>query len=86
MRAFVHELVSGRVVFGAGALTEVPDEVARLGGRRVLVIHGEHEKRLVDRLTEELGDRVAARIGEVTQHVPVEQARAAVARADEAEA
>ena len=80
--SFVHELSSGRVVFGAGTLARVPAEVERLGARRVLLVGGGHESAWVDRIAADLGAGVAGRIGEVVQHVPVEVAADAVARAE----
>lgn len=81
-RPFVHELVTGRVVFRAGALAQVADEARRLGARRVLLIAGGHEKPYADRVAGDLGDRLAGRVEEVVQHVPAEPAAAAAAIAD----
>jgi maleylacetate reductase len=84
MRPFVHELQSGRVVFGAGSLNSVPSEVARLGGARVLLISDEFVKDVADEIADGLGDQVIRRVSEVVQHVPVELADAvsSVARSD----
>jgi maleylacetate reductase len=84
MRSFVHELQSGRVVFGAGSLTRVPNEVDRLGGRRVLIISDGFVKSIADELAESLGNLVIRRVDEVVQHVPVELADSvsSVARSD----
>jgi maleylacetate reductase len=84
MRPFVHELQSGRVVFGAGSLKSVPSEVARLGGRRVLLISDEFVKAVADEVADGLGNHVIRRVSEVVQHVPVELADAvsSVARSD----
>jgi maleylacetate reductase len=76
MRPFVHELQSGRVVFGAGSFKTVPSEVARLGGLRVLVISDEFVKDAADELADGLGSQVIRRVSEVVQHVPVELADA----------
>jgi maleylacetate reductase len=84
----VQELPTGRVVFGAGALAQVPDEVGRLGGTAVLLIAGTAQKAAADRVADALGTRLAARIGEVVQHVPEEVAEEArrLARAVSADA
>jgi maleylacetate reductase len=84
MRPFVHELQSGRVVFGAGSLKSVPSEVARLGGRRVLLVSDEFVKAVADEVADGLGNHVIRRVSEVVQHVPVELADAvsSVARSD----
>jgi maleylacetate reductase len=81
MMPFVHDLTSGRVVFGAGSLTSVPSEVARLGGTRVLLISDEFVKAVADEVAEDLGSRVVRRVTEVVQHVPVELADAVAATA-----
>jgi len=38
MRAFSHEILPGKVIFGVGALSQVRSELEALGGRRALVI------------------------------------------------
>ena len=48
---FDHQTYAQRVVFAAGAArTRLLDEVARLGGQRVLVIATERERRVVQKL------------------------------------
>jgi maleylacetate reductase len=76
MRPFIHELQSGRVVFGAGSRKSVSSEVARLGGQRVLLISDEFVKTVADELADDLGNLVVHRVSEVVQHVPVELADA----------
>jgi maleylacetate reductase len=86
MRDFVHDAPASRVLFGVGALAGVPDEVARLGGARVLLISDQDAKLYADQLAEGIAGRLAARIDEVVMHVPVEVAAAATATAREAAA
>ena len=38
MRAFVYNGLPARVVFGAGALARLPEELDRLGAKRALVL------------------------------------------------
>jgi maleylacetate reductase len=76
-QAFVHEITTPRVVFRTGAADDVAAESSRLGGQRVLLIGGGHESDLADRVAEGLGGRLAGRISDVAQHVPVAAARAA---------
>lgn len=81
--AFTHDTLAQRVVLGSGnAAAAVAEEVARLGGGRVMLIVGEHESALADRVVGEL--ELALRWGEVRQHVPVELAQRARAAAVEA--
>jgi maleylacetate reductase len=72
------DLPQSRVVFGAGALERVGDEVERTGATRVLVIAGGSAEPVLGRLRTTLGPRVAATHREVRQHVPEDLAAAAV--------
>jgi maleylacetate reductase len=71
------ELRSQRVVFGAGRLDDVAREVDALGLHRLLLVATRSAKAAADRLAEQLGPRVAARVAEVVQHVPDADAAAA---------
>lgn len=79
--SFVHDAAAVRVVFAPGALARVPDEVARLGAVRALLVAGGPEARYADRIATDLAERVAGRVREVVMHVPVPVARAAVGAA-----
>ncbi|GAA1147683.1 hypothetical protein GCM10009630_52690 [Kribbella jejuensis] len=79
--SFAHTFWPGRVVFGAGALERVGDEVAALGVRRVLVIATNSARDAADAVETQLGDLFAGRIDGVTQHVPTEVADAARTKA-----
>ncbi|MFF0265640.1 maleylacetate reductase [Kribbella sp. NPDC004536] len=81
--SFVHTFWPGRVVFGAGSLERVGDEVAALGVRRVLVIATNSARDAADLVELQLGDRFVGRIDGVAQHVPTEVADAARAKAHE---
>jgi maleylacetate reductase len=59
-----------RVVFGAGRVRDVPEELSSLGLTRVLLIATRSAKAAADDLTSSLGATVVARIHEVVQHVP----------------
>ncbi|MEV6284157.1 maleylacetate reductase [Kribbella sp. NPDC051770] len=81
--AFVHVGLPSRVVFGARALDQVAGEVELLGVSRALVIATGSAREAADVVELGLGDRFAGRIDEVRQHVPVERAEAARAKAQE---
>jgi alcohol dehydrogenase class IV len=83
--AFVHDTPAVRVLLRIGALREVAGEARKLG-RRVLLIADEAIKAAADVIATDLGAMLAGRIDEVIMHVPVEQARAAVAYAREIDA
>ena len=77
---FAADWLGQRVVFADGALGWLPAEVSSLGAERVLLIAGRHGG-LGDRAATLLGDRVAARLADLRQHVPADLADAAVAAA-----
>jgi maleylacetate reductase len=79
---FVHEALSGRVVFAAGAARRVLcDEVDLLGGSRVLLVAAEPELHLAEELSRPLAERVVACFDGIRPHVPVEVGAAATALA-----
>ena len=59
-----------RVIFGAGALDRLPELVADLGARRVLVVASAGRSALVDRVGALLGTRLAGIETRVAMHVP----------------
>lgn len=85
---FTHDSLAQRVVLGSGIVAEaVAAEVERLGGGRVMLIAGEYEAALGDRVAgglEAAGLELALRWDEVRQHVPLELARRARAAAAQA--
>src|SRR2546430_10404647 len=86
MRSFTFDALPGRVVFGVGSLASLPDEVAKLG-TRVLVVADPTTKELADEAALSLGSQFAGMFTDIQLHVPAEavgEARqaAAAARAD----
>ena len=69
--AFVHDMPSPRVIFGVGAVQEVPVEAQRLGGQRVLVISTGSMRTVADEVSASLGGDLAGRIDRVAMHVPI---------------
>jgi maleylacetate reductase len=69
-----------RVVFGVGALSRVPEEVAGLGASALLIVD-EASVAAGDEVAASLGDRLADRIDGAVMHVPVPVADAATERA-----
>jgi maleylacetate reductase len=80
---FVYDVPTSRVVFGAGRIRQVPDEVERLGAERALLIAGGRQKKYADELAAALGSRLVDRIGEVVMHVPATLATAASERTEQ---
>lgn len=72
MRPFVFPGLATRVVFGHGTLAQVPDEVARLGHSRALVLATEQQEGQAQALADALGDRAAGVFAGAVMHTPVE--------------
>lgn len=77
----VHDTVARRIVFAAGAIGELPAELARLGLGRPLVIAGHSQATYAERLLSAVG--AGGSIIGVRVHVPAAHADAARAKAAE---
>jgi maleylacetate reductase len=78
-RPFVFPGLSTRVVFGHGTLAQVPDEVARLGHSRALVLSTPHQEAEAQALAQRLGKAAAGVFAGAVMHTPVEVTEAAIA-------
>jgi maleylacetate reductase len=76
-RSFTYQALPMRVVFGAGVLGKLPDEVAALGLSRVLVLCSPEQEETGRRVAAALGERAAGVLAEARMHVPVEVAHRA---------
>jgi len=83
MTPFVYTASPTRVVFAAGALARLPEELERLDARRALVLATPEQAALADRVAALLGERAAGVHAGAVMHVPVEVAREARAAARE---
>jgi maleylacetate reductase len=79
MQPFIYEALPSRVIFGAGTLARLGDEVDRLGLRRVLVLSTPPQQPDAERLAASLGDRAAGVFAGATMHTPVEVTERAMA-------
>jgi len=77
IRPFTYQALPMRVVFGAGSLASLPDEVAALGLARVLVLCSPEQEVTGKQVADALGDRAAGVLPEARMHVPIEVARRA---------
>jgi maleylacetate reductase len=85
--SFIHDSPHQRVVFALGAVAQVPDEAARLGLRRALVVATPGSgARLGQRLAGLLGERAAGLHAQAVVHVPKAVAETGVAAARAAKA
>jgi maleylacetate reductase len=78
---FVYQALPSRVVFGAGSLTRVGEEIERLGCSRALVLTTPEQRDLGLRVAALLGPRAAGVFPEAVMHVPLPIAEAARAEA-----
>jgi maleylacetate reductase len=86
MNPFVFDAKLPRVVFGAGALARLPEEVERLGAKRALVLTTPEQAAVGERVAAMLGARSAGVFPRAVMHVPIEVAREARAEARRLEA
>ncbi len=77
MRSFTYTQLPGRVVFGVGALDQLPREIELLGATRALVLSTPEQEAQADDVAERLGTRCAGIFARAVMHVPIEIARAA---------
>ncbi|MEN3309757.1 MAG: maleylacetate reductase [Micromonosporaceae bacterium] len=76
MRPFVYSSQPARIVFGAGTLSQLPTEVARLGCSRALVLSTPERGKSA---RDVLGGLAVAAFGDVVMHTPVEVTEQALA-------
>jgi maleylacetate reductase len=72
MRPFVYNALPARVVFGHGTISQVADEVERLGCHRALVLSTPLQQADAERLASQLGDLAAGVFAAAVMHTPVE--------------
>lgn len=75
--SFTYEQLPGRVVFGAGSLDKLAEEVARLGAERAIVLSTPEQRASAEDAARRLGNRAAGVFAQAVMHVPIETARAA---------
>jgi maleylacetate reductase len=78
IRPFVFAGLTTRVVFGHGTVAQVPDEVARLGHARALVLSTPHQRDQAQGLADALGRRAAGVFAEAAMHTPTDVTARAV--------
>jgi maleylacetate reductase len=77
---FAHDTLGQRVLFGSGQAAQLlREEVERLGSQRVMLIAATYEAEIAAKVTS--GITIAATFDDVVQHVPIEKAELARARA-----
>ncbi|TDF58429.1 maleylacetate reductase [Cupriavidus sp. L7L] len=83
MNAFQYSTRAQRIVFGAGKIRQVGQEIDVLGVSSVLVLSTPEQRPLAEQVVDLLGARAIGIFDRAVMHVPVETARAACAMAFE---
>ena len=81
MTEFTYTSLPTRVVFGAGSLASLEDEIERLGATRALVLSTPGQRADAEAVAARLGARCAGVYDRAVMHVPIETARDARAEA-----
>ncbi|MEE8058977.1 MAG: maleylacetate reductase [Pseudomonadales bacterium] len=72
MKTFTYNALPGHIIFGAGKIQSLADEIDRLGCSRVLVLTTPEQKGQGDMVKDLLGDRWIATFNQATMHVPTD--------------
>lgn len=72
MQSFIYNGQPARVIFGSGTLAQLPDEIDRLGLKRVLVLATPAQAEDAQRLSERIGARSAGVYARAAMHTPVD--------------
>src|SRR4051812_35189887 len=77
MLSFVYDALPSRVLFGAGCLAKLPEEIERLGSTRALVLSTLEQRDSASSIAMLLGARAAGIFDRAVMHVPIDTAHAA---------
>jgi len=72
LKPFVYNGLPARVVFGVGAIAELPAELERLGAKRALVLSTPEQSVSANEVAQALGSRAAGLYDKAAMHVPIE--------------
>lgn len=78
LNAFTYDALPYRVVFGAGTIARLRDEVEHLGIKRAMIITTPQQREVGALTGERLGDRLAGFFSEARMHTPVAVTEAAI--------
>lgn len=77
MKEFLYAANPMRVVFGAGALAQLPREIEQLGANKALVLSTPVQRAAAEQVAQRLGDRAVGVFAKAVMHVPIETVREA---------
>src|SRR5216683_2081634 len=83
MQGFTYQTAPMRVIFGAGTLSQLPNELVRLGISRALVLATPNQAPQASHIAAMLGDRAAGIFAEAAMHTPVDVTDRAMAQVRE---
>ncbi|WP_411033054.1 maleylacetate reductase [Shinella sp. BYT-45] len=86
MQNFIYNGQPARVVFGSGTIARLPEEIERLGLRRVLILATPQQAADARHLADTFGDRAAGVYAKATMHTPVSVTEDAMREVAEREA
>ncbi|MBV9744513.1 MAG: iron-containing alcohol dehydrogenase, partial [Acidobacteriia bacterium] len=75
--SFVYQVLPSRVIFGAGSLNRLPEEIERLGASKALVLSTPEQRQTASDVLARLGPRGAGLFDRAVMHVPIKTAEAA---------
>ncbi|RWR34574.1 maleylacetate reductase [Sinirhodobacter populi] len=78
MRDFVYNAHPGRVIFGRGTLARLPEEIGRLGLKKVLLLATPQQVESVAHLADLIGDQSAGIFAGARMHTPTEVTKQAL--------
>jgi len=70
VRSFIYNGLPARVVFGAGAIAKLPEEVEKLGAKRALVLSTPEQRDSAGKVALALGARCVGTYDKAAMHVP----------------
>jgi maleylacetate reductase len=77
MNPFTYTAQPARVVFGAGSLARLGEELDTLGAKKALVLCTPEQRASAERIADQLGARAVGVFDRAVMHVPIETAREA---------
>jgi maleylacetate reductase len=83
LQEFIYSASPMRVVFGAGTVSRVPDELARLGISRALVLATPRQQAALGDIASLTGSRMAGVFGDAVVHTPIAVTKRAMQAVDE---
>lgn len=77
MKPFIYTAQPARVVFGAGSLARLGEEIDALGAKKALVLSTPEQRASAERIADLLGAKAVGVFDRAVMHVPIETAREA---------